>query len=414
MIAIVPFRAGEAGRVEGARRVIAGLREVAERIVVVEHDTAHVELGADAYLDLGERGLFNRSACFNAGARAFPARGGRDPLLFTDGDVLCPPEALRAAIAALADHDVVSPYHELIDLTEEATARVCRGEATGGAGTPRTGINLTGGAVLMSRGAFDAIGGWDARMAGWGGEDDLLSNVIVKLGLRYAFLPFTAHHLWHARGAWSADAGAQYQRNLARLDRAFRMSPDEVRREAAARRDEVPRARWPGIRGDEDAPRAFGDDVTYARAAAFLRDLPVEDWGCGLGWFRRHASGPYRGVDAVATRWADVVADLRRYRSRTPGLLVRHVLEHNDDWRAILRNALASFTRRMAVVVFTPLAPRTHVLRRVEHAPGLVLPELAFARDDLVAEMGALLASDEPVASATQHGGEHVFYLERR
>jgi N-terminal domain of galactosyltransferase len=412
MIAVVPFRAGEPGRVEGARHVVAALRGLGARVVVVEHDTPHVELGADAYLELGERGLFNRSACFNAGARAFPPRGGADPILFSDGDVLCPPEALRAATAALGAYDVVSPYHELFDLSEDETARVYRGEVPAG-GVRRDGINLTGGAVVMSRAAFDALGGWDARMVGWGGEDDLLSHVIVKLGLRFTFLPFTAHHLWHGRGAWSAEAGAQYQRNLARLDRVFRMSPDELRRDVEARRAEVARARWPGIRGDEDAPRAFGDDTTYARARDFLRDLDVEDWGCGLGWFRRHATGAYRGVDAVATRFADVITDLRRYRSRSPGLLVRHVLEHNDDWRPILRNALASFTRRMTLVIFTPPAPRTHVLRRVEHAPGLVLPEIAFARTDLAGELGPLLVGEEIIATDTQYGVEHVFYLER-
>jgi len=38
-------------------------------------------------------------------------------------------------------------------------------------------------------------------------------------------------------------------------------------------------------------PKAYGDDTTYALGADFLRGLSVEDWGCGLGWYRKIHTG---------------------------------------------------------------------------------------------------------------------------
>jgi hypothetical protein len=408
MIAIVPFRGWEEGRADAARHVIASLRPLAERVVVVEQDTAHVELGADAVVQLTDRGPFNRSACFNAGVRVQRRLALRHPLFFTDADVLCPPQSLRAALAALERDDAVSPYDALVDLSVEATRAVYAGAAPGD-GPRRSGINLTGGAVLMSHWAYRECGGWDEQMAGWGGEDDLMSSKIVKLGIRYSFLPFTAHHLWHARAAGS---DAQYRRNLSRLDRTMRMPAAELRSEVSLNQSSA--GRWSGFHAAVTCETPYGDVVTYEKGASFLEGLAVEDWGCGLGWFRRHARGPYRGIDGSQSRFADVIADLCTYTSRSEGLFMRHVLEHNQDWQRILRNAVASFTRRMVLVVFTPLADCTAVLCNREYAPGLFIPDISFARRDLVREFEDLLVGEESLRTATQYGVEHVFYLERR
>ena len=409
MLAIVPFRGWQAGRFAGARQVVASLRALA-RVVVVEQDTEHVELGADSSVRLADRGLFNRSACFNAGVRAQASLAAREPLLFTDCDVLCPPESLRAALAALERADAVGPYDRLIALSREASEAVYRGEPPG-QGVARTDINLTGGAVLLSHWAFRECGGWDEQMIGWGGEDDLMSNKIVKLGIRYAFLPFAAHHLWHERGPPAPDAEAQYQRNLLRLDRVFRMPAGALRSEVSLNQSSA--GRWQAFYSAAEAAYPYGDMVTYAKGAAFLKGLAVEDWGCGAGWFRRYADGPYRGVDGSASRFADLVVDLCRYTSSTPGLFMRHVLEHNQDWQQILRNALASFTRRMVLVLFTPLASYTTVLCNREYQPGLFIPEISFARHDLLRDLGPLLVGEESLRTATQYGVEHVFYLEK-
>jgi hypothetical protein len=117
----------------------------------------------------------------------------------------------------------------------------------------------------------------------------------------------------------------------------------------------------------------------YDIGAGFLHGLAVEDWGCGLGWYRTVHTGPYLGIDGTASRWADVVDDLATRRSSTPGLWLRGVLEHNVEWRAILANAVASATERLAISVFTPEGDG----RQIGWTEQLGVPDLALPWQDI-------------------------------
>ncbi len=83
----------------------------------------------------------------------------------------------------------------------------------------------------------------------------------------------------------------------------------------------------------------YGDAVTYLMAAAFLADVDeVEDWGCGGGGFRHFCvSSRYVGLDGSKTPFADKIVDLCTYRSTAPGIMMRHVLEHNYEWERVAR-----------------------------------------------------------------------------
>jgi hypothetical protein len=61
---------------------------------------------------------------------------------------------------------------------------------------------------------------------------------------------------------------------------------------------------------------------------------------------------------------------------------LRHVLEHSYDWQKILDNAVASFTKRLCIVLFTPFVDQTTLLR-TEPDYGEV-PVFAFKPDDLL------------------------------
>ena len=113
---------------------------------------------------------------------------------------------------------------------------------------------------------------------------------------------------------------------------------------------------WDGIWSRHKTRHTMGNDHAFRAAARWL-DQPhivtVEDWGCGCGHF-----GPflathqqYIGVDACGQSQASRIADLRTYTSCADGLHLRGVLEHNEDWRLILDNALRSFRYR-AVLSF--------------------------------------------------------------
>src|SRR5512146_2442006 len=145
--------------------------------------------------------------------------------------------------------------------------------------------------------------------------------------------------------------------------------------------------RWRGKRNSttvDGRGRAYlhqlGDDSTYRKAAAFLDGGPVEDWGCGTCYARQFFTQPYTGVDGTGD-YADRVADLREYKSQCHGILLRHVLEHNFEWPDILRNALAS-CRKLAIVLFTPLAETTKLIRM---DAVVVVPVLSLGRAELTA-----------------------------
>jgi SAM-dependent methyltransferase len=159
------------------------------------------------------------------------------------------------------------------------------------------------------------------------------------------------------------------------------------------------------------APFPDGDDVTYRKGMAFLDGHgTIEDWGAGTGYARRFATrSTYRAVDGSPSLGVDRVVDLRRYRSDADCIFMRHVLEHNPEWRTILENALGSFRRRMVLVVFTPFADETH-----EIGSWRGIPDLALRKADVVACFAGLDWREETVETNSEYLREHVFYLERR
>lgn len=135
--------------------------------------------------------------------------------------------------------------------------------------------------------------------------------------------------------------------------------------------------RWPHETMIEPLP--LGAEGSYWLACNWL-DLPgvtVEDWGCGSGYARKFIKqASYRGIDGAETRPDSLPLaskwDLTVPRPRVDCVLLRHVLEHNYEWKRILTNALLSFTQRMSLVLFTPLSDHaTHNTRNDDTVPYL-------------------------------------------
>jgi hypothetical protein len=170
--------------------------------------------------------------------------------------------------------------------------------------------------------------------------------------------------------------------------------------------------RW-GLWYDVDASLApYGDPITYEIGAEFLKGLPVEDWGCGRGWFRTIHEGPYVGVDGTASEHADMVADLREYRSDTPGVWMRHVIEHNPDWHLVLANALASARERLALILFTPDGEG----EQIGFTPELGVPDLALCHRciaQMIEEAGFDLVRFETIPTGSIYGEETIFLAVR-
>jgi hypothetical protein len=152
---------------------------------------------------------------------------------------------------------------------------------------------------------------------------------------------------------------------------------------------------------------SYGCDTTYRKAAAFLDDGPVEDWGCGRAYARGFFKNKYVGVDG-APGLADKIADLTLYTSKVHGILMRHVLEHNENWKTILLNALASAEKKLALVIFTPFSNVTH---QMDWNVGYEVPDISFRKEDLTSVFISRKWSEETMKIETKYGIETIFYI---
>lgn len=157
-------------------------------------------------------------------------------------------------------------------------------------------------------------------------------------------------------------------------------------------------------------PLSYGEDTTYRLGAEYLSDCSlIEDWGCGFGYFASISKNKVVGLDGSATAAANFIkTDLAKYRSSVPGIFMRHVLEHNRNWKDILCNSVASFTNKMVLIMFTPFVERTYDMD--QHAD---IPVIAFCKDDLVCYFANYLDKIDTLKTNTQFGVEHIFYLRK-
>ena len=162
----------------------------------------------------------------------------------------------------------------------------------------------------------------------------------------------------------------------------------------------------------------YGHPESYERAAAFFDEVggTVEDWGCGCAAFKEYLKNcGYVGLDGSQNDYADRCdVDLREYTSKADCILLRDVLDHNEDWRKVLGNALSSFQKRMVIVLFHDFGPETKVLLR--HTSPLFpgVPDLQFQRAEFVALLRPYLMGEECIpADKKSFHNETVFYLKK-
>lgn len=156
----------------------------------------------------------------------------------------------------------------------------------------------------------------------------------------------------------------------------------------------------------------YGSTETYKLAADFLKGLDTEDWGCGMGAYRRVHEGKYFGLDGSLTPYVDLVVDLTKYHSNVDGIIMRHVLEHNYDWEKILANAIASFNKRFCLIIFTPFVEETHEIAN-NKIHGVDAPDIAFRKEDIEKFFKGLKWNRSQVRSTAHYGHENIYYIEK-
>jgi len=162
----------------------------------------------------------------------------------------------------------------------------------------------------------------------------------------------------------------------------------------------------------------YGNTITYELGYKFLQTCnSIEDWGCGAGGFKRffiNDLNRYKGVDGSKTPFADIKIDLTNYYSSVDGIFMRHVLEHNYEWKLILENACKSFTQKMCLILFTPFSDETvEISHNLKH--GVDVPDISFNKNDLLIIFNKYNINYEltTIVSDTGYNIEHIYYLNK-
>jgi hypothetical protein len=163
----------------------------------------------------------------------------------------------------------------------------------------------------------------------------------------------------------------------------------------------------------------YGHPESYERPAAFFDEIGgvLEDCGCGCAGMKPHVKVcRYIGIDGSKNDFADRCdVDLREYRSNCDCLLLRGVLDHNEEWEKILVNALASFNKRMVVMIFHDLGAKTKVILRHNDPKFPGVPDLQFCLGDLMRHMQPYLVRIENIPACKGcPNNETLFYLEKK
>lgn len=177
----------------------------------------------------GPDGPFCRSHAINEAAGK---AGDWDVAVIIDADVLCDPQAVRAAVdLAVATNGPTLAYHRRVLLSRESTERVMggfRGDWDGLARETKDRFDACSSAVVVTRSLWDAVGGFDERFIGWGWEDVAFRCATETVsGRELVKIASTCWHLHHIvssgnnrkESTFQANKALGARYNEARLDR---------------------------------------------------------------------------------------------------------------------------------------------------------------------------------------------------
>ncbi len=153
-----------------------------------------------------------------------------DRLVIADADSIVAPDALRYAVGLLDEVPWVVPHRRVYRLTPEFTEKVYEGAR------PRRGRCVRqpytgpagGGIVVLTREAYETVGGIDPRFKGWGGEDVSFGMALRALVGEEHRLDADLFHLWHPHPA-PDHRGPPESEALVEKYMAARMSPRRMR-----------------------------------------------------------------------------------------------------------------------------------------------------------------------------------------
>lgn len=237
-VAIVPYRVDASGhRRTNAEAVLSWLSELSMTVILSEYaDQPDSDLSVpEGVIRLFTQGSgpFNKARACNRGYSA----SAEEVIAIVDADTLMDSRTFTAALNRVASHDeVIRPFSRLIELTEDQRdtylqSAVLPQPTQTDRDDSREGdvIPLCGGIVFMQRARYFSVGGVDERFQGWGGEDDALSDALVRTGATIKVVRNEpAFHLWHDRDIRSRIGHDHYLRNVEQMNWWRHCSEEEM------------------------------------------------------------------------------------------------------------------------------------------------------------------------------------------
>lgn len=170
-------------------------------VLVVEHDEQprlepQTLPEGIRYQFLRDKGAFNPEQCFQAGFKMFES--SKEFFIFSESDIHLDRENIIANLELCQQYDFVSSYKHMIELTEEDTRMLIKGEnvdLTGYERQERT--DICRGSCFFTRKGIQRVGGWEAM--GQGSEDELQSLKVRRLLLIFES-PNKALRLFQSNG----------------------------------------------------------------------------------------------------------------------------------------------------------------------------------------------------------------------
>lgn len=141
---------------------------------------------------------FSRSKAINRAAR----QATRDVFMIADCDIVYDPNLVLETISYVNDRQWVIPFSRILRLPEDISQMILSQTADWPIPTilgnrDENSAYYLGGLNALKRNAFDAVGGYDERFIGWGGEDEAFAYAMDTLIGTHVRLDGEMVHFWH-------------------------------------------------------------------------------------------------------------------------------------------------------------------------------------------------------------------------
>lgn len=161
-----------------------------------------------------------------------------DILVIADADLFYDPLLLKNSIKQLEKHAWVIPFRRVLNISQKSTQELLETEPQWpipiNVETRQRPYAAMGGINIVPRRHFEAVGGFDERFVGWGGEDDAFAASLNQMCGYVKRMDATLYHLWHQRNNMG-----NYAANRELL-KAYRCGKESIKREIEKRRGNMP------------------------------------------------------------------------------------------------------------------------------------------------------------------------------